>query len=116
MPVAAKRPCATPGCSATVQHGHCPDHARNRDRFRGSRHERGYDHQWEKVRLIVLREQPICADPYGFHRSCGEVVPSKEVDHIIPIRTDPSLRLVLENLRGLCKSCHSRRTALESLV
>jgi 5-methylcytosine-specific restriction endonuclease McrA len=29
------------------------------------------------------------------------------VDHIIPIREDDSLRLVLENTQSLCDSCHN---------
>lgn len=33
-----------------------------------------------------------------------------EVDHKIPIRIDPSLRLAWSNLCSLCKSCHQRKT------
>jgi len=33
-----------------------------------------------------------------------------EVDHIIPISIDYDLRLDVENLQTLCKSCHSHKT------
>lgn len=33
------------------------------------------------------------------------------VDHIIPIKVDPSLKLKLENLQSLCNPCHNRKTA-----
>ncbi|MRB19217.1 HNH endonuclease, partial [Bacillus thuringiensis] len=33
------------------------------------------------------------------------------VDHIIPLKVDPSLKLKLENLQSLCNPCHNRKTA-----
>ena len=43
----------------------------------------------------------------------GIVTPAREVDHIIPIVERPDLRLDPSNLRPLCTSCHSARTATE---
>ncbi len=66
--------------------------------------------RWLKVRRMVLRRQPICADPHGVHRATGEVVPALDVDHIRPLAERPDLAFTLTNLRGLCRSCHSRIT------
>lgn len=68
--------------------------------------QRGYDAAWRRLRLAVLRREPLC-------RMCkarGRVVPAEEVDHIKTVAERPDLRLAVSNLRPLCKSCHSRRT------
>ena len=38
---------------------------------------------------------------------------AKEVDHIIPHRGDMQLFWDVANWQGLCKSCHSKKTAQE---
>ena len=59
---------------------------------------------WRKVRRIVIdRDGGLCV----ICRSHGVVVPGSDVDHIKPLRTHPDLALVVDNLRLLCKSCHS---------
>jgi 5-methylcytosine-specific restriction endonuclease McrA len=62
----------------------------------------GYDGEWRKARSYHLAFQPLCV-------MCG--APATQVDHINPISTNPELRLAPSNLRSLCHSCHSRRTA-----
>ena len=55
---------------------------------------------------IVLREEPFC-------REClkeGKNELSSEVDHIIDITEDVSKFMDRDNLQGLCKSCHSKKT------
>ena len=79
------------------------------DRRRGTAAQRGYDADWRRVRGVVVREEPLC-------RHClskGYTTPTSEVDHIIPHRGNDRLRLDRSNLQGLCKSCHSRKTATE---
>lgn len=60
--------------------------------------------------MVKLRQDPLCEDCLleGLH------TPAKDVDHVIPVRQRPDLRLVLSNLRSLCKPHHSRKTAKEN--
>lgn len=58
------------------------------------------------MRAQFLAIHPTCA-MWG----CG--APANEVDHIVPMRDRPDLRLAWWNLRALCKSHHSRKTAHE---
>lgn len=107
MPTAPLRPCAAPGCRGLVPYGRCKAHTQQRERDRGSAHERGYDRDWSKLSIIFRREHPFCAD-------CelrGIVKASKCVDHVIPHRGNESLRMDRDNLRALCWACHSVKTA-----
>lgn len=63
---------------------------------------RGYDREWERVRSRQLHREPLC-------RYCAEqgiVEPATEVDHVIPVRVRPDLRLDESNLQSLCETCH----------
>ncbi|TVQ64827.1 MAG: HNH endonuclease, partial [Phycisphaerales bacterium] len=73
---------------------------------RGRKGERSFywSDRWRRLRAMVLREEPLC-------RMCGG--PANEVDHIVPRSEDASLELVRDNLRALCKSCHSKRTGMD---
>ena len=53
--------------------------------------------------------EPLCRDIFGVHGERGEIVQASDVDHIIPKAQGGSDRH--DNLRSLCHSCHSRRTA-----
>jgi len=77
------------------------------DRARGSAHRRGYDRTWQRLRKAILAAEPLCR----FCTAAGLAVPAEEVDHIEPIAERPDLRLDPTNLRGLCSTCHGRRTA-----
>lgn len=79
------------------------------DERRESAAARGYDAWWRRLRKVVLSEEPLC-------RECskiGRVVASAEVDHIIPHKGNMKLFRDRKNLQGLCKPCHSRKTATE---
>jgi len=65
--------------------------------------QRGYGGSWRKLRAMVLNEQPIC-------QHCRREA-ATEVDHIVPLSRGGEN--TMENLQGLCKSCHSRKTARE---
>jgi 5-methylcytosine-specific restriction enzyme A len=97
---------------------------RNSDNRRGSRQSRGYDEAWLKLAEQVRRDQRgLCQD--CLRRGIvlvadGPIDPRTGkprrpiVDHIIPIRTRPDLRLDSSNLQVLCVPCHARKTARET--
>jgi 5-methylcytosine-specific restriction endonuclease McrA len=66
--------------------------------------------EWNAMRGFILTKQPYCVeclkkDIYTL---------STEVDHIIDIKLRPDLCLSAENLQGLCKRCHSKKTFSEN--
>lgn len=71
-----------------------------------------YGHRWRKMRLLYLRRNPLCV-----HCKYDEkTTPATEVDHIIPHRGDKALFWDMEgNWMALCKPCHSRKTAHETM-
>lgn len=114
MPSRGKRTCASPGCGGFAEYrGRCHKCNAKDAEFRGTTAERGYDSTWQKLRRMKLARNPLCE--MGI--KCENKIPDNaatEVDHIIPIRKRPDLRLVMENLQALCRSCHSFKTNLES--
>jgi 5-methylcytosine-specific restriction protein A len=97
-----------PGCSALVRgRRFCDAHAKQYDARRGSAAARGYTPAWNQISRAYRRAHPLCEHCLQQNRTS----PSECTDHIIPKArggTDhPS------NLRALCWSCHSRKTALE---
>lgn len=79
------------------------------DAVRGTRQERGYGAQWERLRRQVLeRDEGLCVPC----TAAGRVTPATEVDHVTPKAqggTDD-----LENLQAICRPCHLAKTARES--
>ena len=102
MATAPKRRCIRPGCA---QYAPCSIHAAENDRQRGSASSRGYDRAWWRVRLAFLAEHPLCAD------CIPTLTPAIEVHHVRKVADYPDRRLDWDNLRALCKACHSARTA-----
>jgi 5-methylcytosine-specific restriction enzyme A len=127
MPDGSLKPCGYPCCGELVQarERFCSQHVRGRQRFTsagasvriarhdapGSRTREPYnDRQWRKARRFYLSLHPLC-------RACermGVVRLATEVDHIIPHKGDMKLFWDdINNWQGLCKPCHSRKTASE---
>ena len=65
--------------------------------------ERGYGWHWQQLRLVVLRDEPLCR----FCHERGLTVAAQEVDHI----DGDSHNNERDNLRPLCRLCHLQRTA-----
>jgi len=111
-----KRLCPRLGCSGlydptTDSCSKCGSQARKLygwqdDSERGTRHQRGYDNAWLKLRQHKLAEQPLCETCLA----AGHTVEATEVHHVIPFRgkNDP-LRLDYDNLRSLCTFCHREK-------
>jgi 5-methylcytosine-specific restriction protein A len=87
------RPCLQQRCPELVRgkESYCPTHRKDRGHHRAD---------WPAIRARVLREQPICAEC----ASARSVV----CDHIVSRAAGGSDRR--ENLQGLCRPCHSRKT------
>ena len=106
MPYAAPSHCEGAGCNQLAEPGKrlCSNHSIiNYPKMKTSL--RGYDGDWLKVRMRVLRRQPWCA----ICHSEGLVTIATEVDHIIPMAKGGA-RLDLANLQPLCRPCHIAKT------
>ena len=110
LPVKALRPCNYFGCAELIRDGrYCDNHKkekqRQQDDRRGSAAARGYGSTWQKVRLAVLREEPLC-------RRCYQetVIKAAEVVHHINGNQYDNSR---SNLEPLCKRHHDEHTARE---
>lgn len=65
--------------------------------------QRGYGAEWQRIRLVVLGQEPRC-------QVCGQR--ATEVDHIVPkAKGGTDARM---NLRSLCGPCHRTKTARDS--
>jgi 5-methylcytosine-specific restriction protein A len=62
---------------------------------------------WQRTRdaFFAIPENVIC-------KKCNRV-PATELDHIVPHRGNIELFKDVKNWQGLCKSCHSAKTAVE---
>lgn len=109
MPTASLRPCATPRCPSLVRGGHCPEHARVKERQRPNLEMRKlyYTPQWQALRQQVIQEQPWCDDCLNEE---NRLVPGVEVDHTVPHRVAPERFFDRSNLTNKCKRHHSMKT------
>ncbi len=119
MPTRPKRPCAHPGCPELVDRGYCAKHQHlaqqrkadsNRHYDQNTRDQRARDfyqsRAWQAVRRqALIRDHGLCQDCLKEQR----VTPAETVHHIVSVRDDWSLRLVLSNLLSLCFGCHNKR-------
>jgi 5-methylcytosine-specific restriction protein A len=107
MPTKPKGPCKIRTCPGrAMERGYCTAHAlkhpapaRPRD-TRPSAAARGYDSKWRFIRAQFLKFNSNCDH-------CG--AKATEADHIKTLASGGTH--AWENLRPLCKSCHSRKTA-----
>lgn len=110
MPAGILSACRWPRCpNAGGKAGYCAVHAelhRQAANIPLRRSERAFyaGAEWRALRYAVLLRDPIC-------KLCGQAR-STQADHIIPrSQGGPD---TMENLRGSCHACHSRRTSDEN--
>jgi 5-methylcytosine-specific restriction protein A len=86
------------------------------DERRGSAASRGYDADWVAFRDAFVNGTTVVNGEERSNALCwdcldrGIVKGMRELHHIAKVRDEPEQRLDPENVRPLCKSCHSRRT------
>ena len=108
-PTAPPHACGNRACGRLAPRGerYCPECRTQRDQAynaaRGSSTDQGYGATWRRLRLLILARDPVCR---RCHRN-----PSTEVDHIVAKKDGGTNDE--QNLQGLCKPCHSQKTALE---
>ena len=113
MPNLPPKPCTKAGCTAYQStKGRCDAHQPKHNwKHTKTRHERGYDSNWYKIRARVLkRDNHLCqCDDCKIN---GIYLPANEVDHIIPKSrggTDD-----YTNLMAINTECHKKKTHKES--
>ena len=114
MPLSAPKSCIHPGCNVLVRGGaRCEAHRVQAgswaDRRRGSRHERGYGTEWDKLRQVILRRDAGLCQPC---LRLGRTTLGSTVDHVVPKArggTDAEA-----NLQCICNDCHRAKTQAEA--
>ena len=106
----ALRICPHSGCNELTRTSRCPRHTR--EQGRGTSRNRPGDpfyssKAWRQLRAAKLLKDPLCEDCL----EVGVTKSAREVDHQLDRRDRPDLELTEDNLRSLCKSHHSRKTA-----
>jgi 5-methylcytosine-specific restriction protein A len=103
------RPCSSPGCPGLAAAGCCGirrgDQQREPDARCGRTADRGHDADWRRLRALKLATDPVCE----IRTRCQGMV-AGEVDHKIPIRDAPELRLEWSNPQSSCHHCHAATT------
>ena len=84
---------------------HCTKHSQ--EPTRGTTAERGYGGRWQRMAKKYLTSvHHLCEDCHDR----GELSPANEVHHKVKHGGDEKLLYDWNNLRALCKPCHSKRT------
>ena len=61
---------------------------------------------WRRLSAQILKQRPICQDPFGWHAHTGRYAPATEVHHVEPVENAPERLLDTSNLLALCPECH----------
>ena len=79
------------------------ERAKEREQYRGTKQQRGYGGEWERISRLKRAQCPVC-------EVCGDAA-ADDVDHVIPFNGvgDP-LRTEWQNLMSICRACHNKKT------
>ncbi|KAB0285456.1 HNH endonuclease [Vibrio fortis] len=118
----ARKVCASAGCRNITTKRFCSqcqikvdirdkESAKKRAKKSAKRYDPKYQAfykspEWKALRERKIKQEPLCetCKDNGFIRE------GQDVDHVIEIKDDFSLRLDITNLRTLCRSCHVHKT------
>lgn len=126
MPAALLKQCTGPGCSNLTEKSPCPECSSKRERWRGTRQERGYGAQWDRDARHFRQLFPYCGmrpndEPPVMSRchELGIVTPAYQTDHVVPHRGNPALFMDKRqpiaqqpNWQSLCRECGARKSAV----
>lgn len=68
---------------------------------------------WQKVRGMKLREDPLCCDPWAWHKEEGGDVLASQVHHVKELSKFFDIRAYGPNLRSICVRCHDAVSKIE---
>jgi len=112
MPTLNSHCCPVPGCPNITTGGKCPQHLKAARKEYDSHRPAGwkrFNANWRRLREMVLARDPVCKNPFQIP---NHLEFSTVADHIVPVAKGGA-ECDLDNLQGLCKSCHDRKTACE---
>ncbi|MFZ3578819.1 HNH endonuclease [Virgibacillus sp. DJP39] len=109
MPWKPKTICRHPACHELGVDRYCDKHKKQVTKEQNKSSSKIYTYQWRKVSKAYLKENPLCVHC----RREDRLTPATEVDHTIPHGGEMKLFWDKRNWQGLCKTCHSKKTALE---
>lgn len=107
------RVCLESGCPVILTDGstRCGAHARRRSPdTRPTASARGYDARWRRVRAQFLKLHPVCA-LCPAQATVADHHPVERRDLLAAGEPHPDAH---HHLRGLCSSCHGRKSAREA--
>ncbi|HCT63752.1 MAG TPA: HNH endonuclease [Lachnospiraceae bacterium] len=117
MPLKPLKQCNHIGCRELTRTTYCPEHIHivedkkaERNKYYDNNRDKKYtdfyhSDAWIKIRAIVLRrDNGLCQHCYRNNK----VTTADMVHHIVEIKVNWLLRLVLNNLISLCDACHKK--------
>lgn len=88
-----------------------PEDKQHRNRRWKQKHYQWYNLAvWRNGSKQFLQRNPLCV----ICKDAGRIVPSTEVDHVVPHRGEWELFIDSDNWQACCHTCHSRKTAKEN--
>lgn len=113
MPARSPRKCGVVNCPVLTTERYCPSHmdrVRDSDRVYQKNRQDAKEQEfygstaWKKLRQYKKTKNPLCE----VCLANDELNPTELIHHIIEVKDDWDLRLVLSNLQSVCMSCHNK--------